>query len=151
MSYHLTLLRTAGKTRRPIAYAEFEAAVRAIPELRLDPATEAAAYFRGDELRATLSFQEGEIWTNVPEPDVIAVMIRLADALGGRVRGDEFETYRTPEDAYDHPDDAEEKRNAEESGEAMVRDTRRKQWILNVCLFGTFALLALIIVQCEKR
>ncbi len=151
MSYHITILRTKGGKRLPITGAEFAAAVGSFPELRFDSAVETAEYFRSGELRATLMLQDGDIWTKVAEPDVIEVMIRLANVLNARVRGDEFETYRTPDDTYAHPDDEEEREEAEDAGAALVREARRRQWILNLCIFGTFAVLAMITAYCSKR
>ncbi len=151
MGYHLTILRTEGSRSVPITKAEFEAAAGTVPELHV-AAGAGQAEFRGDgKLRATLRWRAGEIWTAVAEPDVIAVMLRLAERLGARVRGDEFETYRTPDDSYLHPDDRAEKDRADALSRSMQRATRRRQWVGHACIFGTFALLALLVAYCSRR
>lgn len=40
-----------------------------------------------------------------PDPEHIDVMLEIADALGGRVRDDELQSFRTVTDTYLHPDD----------------------------------------------
>jgi hypothetical protein len=151
VSYHITILRTKKGKRYSIDGVEFAAAARGFPELRFDSAAGKADYFRAGELRASLFLQEGEIWTQVAEPDVIEVMIRLANVLEARVRGDEFETYRSVDDTYTHPDDEKERDEAEDAGTALVRASRRQQWIFNLCIFGSFGILAMIVGYCSRR
>jgi hypothetical protein len=151
MSYHLTILRTKGARSLPITEAEFAAAVAAVPELVGGPAARQAEYRRDGKVRAILRWRDGEIWTAVAEPDVIAVMLQLAERLGARVRGDECETYRTPEESYLHPDDRAEAERAGALSRSMQRATRRRQWVAHACIFGTFALLALVVAQCSRR
>lgn len=58
-------------------------------------------------LEATLFWddQNGELYTTHPETDIVAGMIDLADQIGGRVRGQNFESYKTPFETFEHPDD----------------------------------------------
>ena len=151
MSYHFTILRTKGARSLPITEAEFAAAAAAVPELVVVYETRQAEYRRDGKVRAILRWRAGEIWTAVAEPDVIAVLLQVAERLGARVRGDEFETYRTPEESYLHPDDRAEKERAEELSRSMRRATRRRQWVAHACIFGVFALLALAAAQCARR
>ncbi len=151
MGYHLTILRTEGARTVPIAKTEFEAAAGAVPELAVVDGKGQAEYRRDGKVRAILRWRAGEIWTAVAEPDVIAVMLQLAERLGARVRGDEFETYRTPEESYLHPDDRAEKERADALSRSMQRASRRRQWVAHACIFGTFALLALAVAYCSRR
>ncbi|MBK8475163.1 MAG: hypothetical protein IPL39_02325 [Opitutaceae bacterium] len=134
-----------------IREAEFVAALADVPALVGGPASRQAEYRREGKVRATLRWREGEIWTAVAEPDVIAVMLQLAERLRARVRGDEFETYRTPHESYLHPDDRAEKERADAVSRSMGRASRRRQWVAHACIFGTFAVLMVIVGHCSRR
>jgi hypothetical protein len=49
-----------------------------------------------------------ELWAKTPDEHTLQVMLEIARALGNgaRVRGEEYETYKTLEEWYTHPDDA---------------------------------------------
>jgi hypothetical protein len=126
MGYHLTVLRTRGDQQLPISKQEFAAATRTVPELTLEDTGDAARYERDGELRAMLFWNDGEIWTKVPEDDVIVVLLALAEKLKARVRGDELETYRSPGDSYTHPDDAAAVTGVDRRVEQVLR--RRRVW-----------------------
>lgn len=53
----------------------------------------------------SLWHSDGELWTRLDDLWVIEPMLEMARELGARVRGDEFETYATPDQTYAHPDD----------------------------------------------
>lgn len=149
MGYHLTILRTNAGKSLPITEAEFAAAVARIPSLRLDDDQRSARYVRGGELRSTLSLsEEGEVWTNTAEEDVLSVMLELAAPLKARVRGDENETYRSVSDAYVHPDDAEEV----EAAETERRAHRKRRLIWNVVRIVALVVVLILIVTntCRK-
>ena len=125
MGYHVTILRTRGKESLPIAEDDIERAASALPGWRYDRA-ERTLHGEGE---LQLWFQDGELWTKNPDDTALARMIALANALGARVRGDEGETYRTPDDAYAHPDDADDRRAAAAASDQWARRERRR-WIL---------------------
>lgn len=106
MGYHLTVLRTEGFRTLPIPRSEFVAEARRMPELILSVDETSAGYIRAGELRATIFWTEGVLWTKVPDEDVVTVLISLAERLQARVRGDDLETYRSAHETYVHPDDA---------------------------------------------
>src|SRR5690606_9060989 len=76
-------------------------------------------------MEATLFWDEekGELYTTQPEADIVAGMMNLAGRIGGRVRGQNFETYKTPYESFEHPDD----RRLIEQARADFRRLRRKQ------------------------
>ena len=153
MSYHVTIIRTTGARLVPIEREELIEAVIAGAELMVDQS-------KGDSLEITtaenkpdgplLIWQKGEVWTKNPDAKTLQLMLNLAERLGARVRGDELETYITPEETYIHPED---KRAAEEAKRLtvdIVRRTRRRQWTVNIAITGTFVLLGLLVAYCSK-
>lgn len=130
MGYHVTIVRTeAGKNLR-IAADEVRAAVgkmdgllavqQGVDELRLVlPAL-------GDESEVIVC-EDDALWAKNPDPDLIAAMIALAGQLGARVRGDEFETYRSLDDTYIHPDDEGAHREMVAAHQARLRAQARRQ------------------------
>lgn len=111
MGYHVSIIRTSAGQAVPITREEL---VRALPAMnaRLDwsldrePWTELVEPAKSDDSEL-LVFTGGQLWASTPSDGLIALMIELADLLGAWVRGDELETYRTPDDLYTHPDDVE--------------------------------------------
>jgi hypothetical protein len=85
-----------------------------------------ARLFRGDEVRATLTWSDGEIWTKSPDDDVLAMLLQVANRLDARVRGDELETYRGVGDTYVHPDDRADRTTSERDIQRLL--ARRRLW-----------------------
>ena len=123
------------------------AAARNLPELRVNVDEGTAEYFADGIRRATLVWNDGEIWTKVPEADVIAVMLRLAEPLKARVRGDEFETYRSPTETYIHPDDKEAAENAEALRQASLTKHKRFELAWNIVRVALLAIIALSLIR----
>ncbi|HYD59499.1 MAG TPA: hypothetical protein VEC35_04055 [Noviherbaspirillum sp.] len=145
MGYHVTILRTQVRQTIPITKAEILELAQIFPEWTYD-AEQEALVSAGERVDApALWFSEGKLWTTNPSDETITSMIALANHLHARVRGDEFETYRTVDETYLHPDDAQEKAEADASVDALIRRTRRKQWLFNAVLFGTLISLILIL------
>ena len=132
MGYHVTILKTERRKPIPIGKDEFISVARQLPELRVNEATGQAEMYSAGKLRATLVWNNGEIWTKVPESDVIEVMLRIAGPLNARVRGDELETYKTGSEMFIHPDDKLEAENAEAIRKELVSKHRRKQRAWNI-------------------
>lgn len=155
MGYHVAILRTRQGRVDPIGGEE----IRRLAD-RLDGAQVEPCSLKDGELdlvilrdsRPAYRFvlQRGELWTKNPEDDGIQVMIDIAAQLGARVRGDEFETFRTPTETYFHPDDKFALERAEESGKQIKKTARRRQWILNLALILFFALIAGVAMYFSK-
>jgi hypothetical protein len=110
MGRHVTLLRTRGGLPQPIAPDENTHALRLMrspyvlaPDARADARLVDPAAPDGTEV---IFLQAGELWASSPGDALLATMIALARELGGRVRDDDFQTYRTLDETYLHPDDA---------------------------------------------
>lgn len=144
MSYHIAILRTNGKQAIPITQEEVEGLAGALPGWEYDANQKTLiAPGRGDET-LVLRLDRGELWTQNPTRHAIEQMLLAATHLGARVRGDEFETYRTADETYLHLDDTTTKAEAEIKTRALIRNTRLKSWIFHAILFGGFILLILL-------
>lgn len=153
MGYHATILRTVAGKRQPIGRDEVEAVVASRKNLLLrdDGPSRVRIHLAGAQQPPILVLQNGEIWTNNPERETVVTMLELASALGARVRGDELETYRTPDEWYTHPDD--ERLIAQAKREAQV--TRRRTqlasftWLAGV--LSVMAVVGLLVEFCTSR
>jgi hypothetical protein len=137
MGYHVTILRTRGRTSLPITEDEIELAAATLPGGRYDRAERTLHADGGMQLW----YQDGELWTKNPDVDGFERMIALADALGARVRGDEGETYRSLDDSYTHPDDEDDQRAAAASLDRWRRRERRT-WIVRGIVVALLVILA---------
>jgi hypothetical protein len=144
LGYHVTILRTQGKQAIPITKDEVLSLAAAFPEWEYDPDQEALISVGTRDGAPALWLSEGKLWTTNPSEETIVSMLALAKHLEARVRGDEFETYRTLDEPYIHPDDAQEKAKAHAEVQALIRRTRRKSWLLNGAIFLSF--ISMIIV-----
>ena len=140
MGYHVTILRTRGTRSLPIAGDEIERAAATLPGWRYDRAERT---LHADSV-LQLWFADGELWTKNPDDKALERMIALANALDARVRGDEGETYRSPDDAYAHPDDEDDRRAAAAASAEWQRRERRR-WIFR----GIVA--ALLVIAAGRR
>ncbi|WP_295749522.1 hypothetical protein [Undibacterium sp.] len=147
MSYHVSIIRTSN----PIGTAEVAAAVTLMPAWKFDETRVEATCSIDIDAKQTLTvwLQDGELWTKNPSELAIIEMLKLAQQLNARVRGDEFETYRTATETYNHPDDDELKKAAELEIQSIVRGTKKRQWLLNAIILGFFIALALVAKNCS--
>lgn len=140
MAYHVAIVRTQGG--QPIAFTEqeIERLVSSRGDLSLVPPSIEGALLdvrlsNGDAEIGSLTLQSGELWVNSPNDQTLRLMIEIAGELGGRVRGDELETYRSLDETYIHPDD---KRMAQ--AQASHSSRRISPWFIRVV--GVAVLLA---------
>lgn len=140
MSYHLTILRSAAGRQLPISFEEAKAAAAAAGGWTVTDAPATLSIRNGEQL-VVLRHADAELWTDNPQPWAIEPMIRLAARLNGRVRGDEFETYRSADATYRHPDDrALKAKAARESARLLERELRLQRRIRNG-IVGFFVIL----------
>lgn len=146
MSYHVTIVRTKGHSRIAITLDEVKAVISSFPDLAAVRAREGDLELSRISLGPAsplLIYEDGEIWTGTPDRDTLQLMLDLAARLNARVRGDEMETYRTPEDTYHHPDDLEKIQEADVLTKRMLRTRRLKGWSLYGAILLVFILLGL--------
>jgi hypothetical protein len=137
MGYHVTILRTRGTESHPLAEDDVERAAATLPGWRYDRPARTLHADGGLQLW----WDDGQLWTKNPDDAALERMIGLADALGARVRGDEGETYRSPDDPYFHPDDEDDRRAAAASSDRWHRRERRR-WIFRGIVVALLAILA---------
>lgn len=149
MSYHLTILRTEKGNKVALQRNEVESAIGEINELQITSSTPTLldiAYTTDDEVTSVLRYQDGEIWTRYPDnPKTMDMLLRLAELLNARVRGDEFETYRSATETYHHPDDKKIIGRAKADSKTIIRRTQRRQWILNLSVVTFGVLMAWLV------
>lgn len=149
MGYHVVILRD----EHPISREEVEALLQRRSDLVTTRSSQDSIEFAlatSPVESPLLVWQRDEIWTKNPDRPTLSLMLDLASALGGRVRGDEFETYRTPDECYSHPADASVVAAAAHESSRVKRDARRRQILLNAGIFGTFLLLASVAHVCSR-
>jgi len=145
MSYHVTILRTNGKRTIPITKEEVVGLAKAFPEWKYDVDQNALVSVDESDEAPALWFSDGELWTKNPSNDTLTSMLALAKHLGARVRGDEHETYRTANDTYLHPDDAETTEEPEADLRVWRRRERLKLWSIRAAVVGVAALLGFLL------
>lgn len=156
MGYHVTILRTKNGKQESISVAEVQKALTSLSKFKLRSASApwkdcyeiSFPASKGED--HVLLWKKGEIWTKNPDDEALQGMIDLSEKLNARVRGDEFETYRTPEESYEHPDDLAAIKDSQQLTEKLIRTSKRKQWLLNVIIFGSFILLGLLVSYFSK-
>lgn len=142
MGYHLTILRSRQGKQIPISLDEVKIPAHDLGwEYQEFPPTFS---LRSDEGTCTLWYQDGELWAKTPDPWELEPMLVLAKHLSARVRGDEYETYETPERTYSHPDDEflrkqDESQSREILSRAPLSPTKVRNYIV-----GFFVFLGLI-------
>lgn len=147
MAYHVTILRTERGERILIAKEEVKKISSARPELAIEESRpERLVLTRTVSNREdVLVWQDGEIWAANPDRELLQFMIDLAADLRARVRGDELETYTSPEQTYLHPDDHEEEKEADLLTRQLIKRRKRNQILLNLSIVGFFAVLVVIV------
>jgi hypothetical protein len=136
MGYHVTILRTNQGQQIPISLEEVVSVTSSIDGWRYLESPSTFEFHCKDDL-CTLWYQDGELWTKGPEEWQLCVMISLAKRLNARVRGDEFETYITENETYQHPDD-----KSEIDDQTEVSRKYRKRVKIRHLLFRAYQLVA---------
>ena len=144
MGYHVELVASPP---RPVGWEELARAGKALgwdahekeQELRLEPE---------GRLVARVALSDGEAWIKTPDDAALTAFIALAERMGLRARGDEFESYRSLDDWYIHRDDEalRARLSAPSASPAAQRLMRQRQMInfgklaVLVVMFAVFAL-----------
>lgn len=160
MSYHVSIVRTSGGEGHPITEQEVIDFANKSPGFRIEhPPTPKGSctvlvysHDGHDVCGLQLDDHDGVLWTKNPEDDELEVMLGVATALGGRVRGDENETYRTVSDTYVHPDDQADREVAAAEDARFQNAWKRRQtfwrWIQ---IFAALTLVIGLIVTYFRR
>jgi hypothetical protein len=135
MGYHITIRREPGTPE--ITLDEFAVASASFPELKFDRVLGSAGFFNNGQLAATLKYQDGEVWTKVPEPEVIHLMVRLALSMNAKAYGDEDEWYTDDGQAHYPP-------GVLESRVIEIQKIKRRRLLVNI-VKKTFLAVGLVL------
>ncbi|WP_020653206.1 hypothetical protein [Massilia niastensis] len=152
MGYHLTILRSSAQAYIPISLAEAKLAALKLGWIYADQPPTFSRHT--DQGVCTLWHQDGELWTNNPETWEICHLLVLAEVLGARLRGDEHETYETPDKTYTHPDDLRLAASAQSASDALLSRSAREQALIRnlvVLFFGVLAVGAYVLGKWFER
>lgn len=114
MGHHVAVVRAAGEHARPIRPDELRQLSQGHADFVVESGvsrqgrpTQVLVHGRDSSAPCRLQFDEdsGELWMANPTRAELDIMLRVAHALGGRVRDDGFRTFRTATDTWIHPDD----------------------------------------------
>jgi hypothetical protein len=142
MGYHITIRREPGAP--DITVEEFATASTSFPELQFDTIAGSAGLFKNGRLEATLMHQEGEIWTKVPEPEVVHLMVRLASSLRAKAYGDEDEWYSEDGQAHYPP-------GFLEARDIKIQKIKRRRLLVNIIKLTILAVVLTLIVLKEMK
>ena len=108
MGSHVRILRTQSGKAMPIHRPEIERALAGmggkLAFLHGSEGEHIVMPALGDE-RERIVCEADELWARNPDERLLEAMIELARLLGARVRNDDFETLRSVDECYLHPDD----------------------------------------------
>ncbi len=140
MGYTVAIIRTVAGRRQDFTPQQIEAAVATVPGWTYEPNPGTLERESGEERGFWLDVTPRELEAKEPTEPQIALMIELASALSARVRGDNLETYRTPNETYFHVDDERLRRFTSLPG---TQKPTRGQRIANYFKIGALVLLGL--------
>lgn len=143
MSYHLRIIRSENSRQLPISLEEAKLATTRMGNWKYSETPDSFTLLT-ENGESTLWYNNEELWLKTPRIWEIEHAIEFAKELGGRVRGDEFETYITANETIDHPDDVILRKIEEEKSAALLgKKFAWQQWIYRG-IIGFFLSLGLI-------
>ncbi|MFA7276340.1 MAG: hypothetical protein WC043_06015 [Pseudobdellovibrionaceae bacterium] len=139
MSYHVYVAYNGFK-ETPIAPANFQAAVKACPELSVPPKTESfrTAWLKEQKRQRLHLTVYGLIDAQAPSEDLIHVMFKIAKILGARVYSERLKP-------YDSPEDWEKRTRTYRQKTEAARQNYRRQKNLRLLLWISFITACLVI------
>lgn len=120
MSYNLTIIRPDNGS---VSFEELVDAACSIGECSVDNVNKRISMSIDSEVLFIHLINQVAFTNNVTSDQIIRKLVLLAHALGGRLRGDEMETYREDGSSYTHPDD---RNKVAEHEERIARLVRRR-------------------------
>ena len=117
MGYNLTIVRPDSL---PVGFEELVNAANSIGKCRVDSANKRISVNIGNEVLLIHLMNKIVFTSNVTSGPAIRKLVLLASALGGRLRGDEMETYREDGSSYNHPDDLYEVKDHEKKSAKLA-------------------------------
>ena len=149
MGYHVTILRTNNGEQLPVSLNEAVAGIDGLEEWRYHESSKTFD-FQGHNGSFSLQYQDGELWTKNPEEWQLSEMVTLAAKLNARVRGDEWETYDSSGNAYEHPDDVSLRKQAKAQSQEMLASSIKEHKFIRNGIIGIFVVLGVIAYSIGK-
>lgn len=143
MSYHLTILRSEKNRQLPISLEEAKLAATKIGNWKYSE-TSHSFKLLSENGESTLWYNDGELWIKTPEAWEIDHVIKFANELDGRVRGDEFETYISADETFTHPDDIILRKIEEKKSAAILQKEFATEKRIFYSIIGFFLLLGIV-------
>lgn len=146
MSYHLSIVKTTPQGQIPISkgdvleYVKFNDSIEVVNSK--SDALIMQCHLDNGRLM-DLFWNNGELWVENPDGEIIDALVNIASYFNARVRGDELETYISSKETYIHPDDKEVLEQQEVEGVKIYSFSKRL--ISKLLPFIIFLLLGLII------
>jgi hypothetical protein len=144
MGYHVTILRTKDASYIPIEFEEVQKAINSLNGWEYIRQDNAFVKTSENNDSCILWYDNGELWTKTPSDWALEQMLDLAPLLSARVRGDEFETYKTIDRWYIHPDDIQFKKEAKAVVDVTLAKEKKEQNLIRMIIIGFFVLLGAI-------
>lgn len=144
MGYHVELVRNG---RHKVAWEELAVAAASRAGWGVDHAKRQIEIVIHGEPRGVLIWEVDAPWLKSPDDDALVALIDLAADLDARVRGDELESYRSPEDWYIHPDDTAAHAAATYASQDFLARRKRNKLLWDGFRFLVLAFLAILLVH----
>lgn len=146
MGYHVLIIRKLNGLTHQIQKQEVEKLVELTPDARIEsPSLNSAVLdlivMQNGIDACWLTLQNGVLWSKDPEPNEIQIMVALASELGARVRGDNFETYRSADDTYFDAEDAEDRVKSELEGQRILNSSKTEDLKIKIAIVIIFSLV----------
>lgn len=154
MGYNVSILRKRGGVVGVINEEEVIDAAKNLPNVSVEAFKSGSMPWLkiaiDGDAALILACTGGVWWAKTPDDRQLILMISLAEMLGARVRGDDFETYRSVSQTFLHDDDIEERNESLIAGRHIVDQAKRRKWLLNGGIIAFFAILAAIVAKRTK-
>lgn len=151
MGYHVSIIRTDGGKNIPISESEIRECILDFKELEIkkDSLANILITYKplAEESPLIIWDKSGELWTKNPDKFTLELMIRLADKLRARVRGDELETYISSEDTYIHEDDKVEFEKTRKVREGLKSHIKRKRLIGAIAISTSLIAIVFLLMK----
>ena len=146
MGYHVQIIRKLNGGINPIQKKEVENLAELMPGARIESPSLKSAVLELVVMQngidaCWLTLQNGVLWSKNPDQSEIKIMIALASKLGARVRGDNFETYRSADDTYFDAEDAEDRAKSELEGRLILNSSKTADLKIKIAIVFIFALV----------
>lgn len=143
MGYHLNLIKNDGKS---FVLNDIKTALQNNTDFELQEKDKVVKIVSKKEENDLVAFyHNGMIWSEKYTVELIIFLLKLSSILDARVRGDEFETYKTSTKTFIHPEDIELIKKANEINQKVYQRGKYKSFLVYVLIMLAFVVIGLLI------